>query len=176
MRIIGGKHRGRKLKTFDGTDVRPTSDRAREALFNILGGALSGTEFYDGFCGSGAVGIEALSRGATVVMTDLSDKSVRLTKENLALTGERAEVIKSDCVSYLKSTNKTFDVMFFDPPYASEVGLAALEVVSERSLLKDGGVVVYETDKEVIKEFSRLTFLRSRKYGKAYFNFYGKKI
>ena len=163
------------LKTFDGTDIRPTSDRAREALFNILSPVISGANFYDGCCGSGGVGIEALSRGAFVVMTDLSEKSVRLTKENLAMIGETAEVIKTDCVTYLTHTDKKFDIIFLDPPYALDVAERALAVVDERGLLSEGGVVVIEKDGEFRTECKNLVFLRSRKYGKAVFSFYGVK-
>ena len=175
MRIIGGKHKGRKLKSFEGTDVRPTSDRAREALFNIFQTKIFGCDFYDGFCGSGAVGIEALSRGANVVMTDISSKSVKLTNENLALIGEKADVVEVDCVKYLSTTDKRFDLIFLDPPYALNAGEKALSVVSCRDLLNDGGFVVFESNKEYNEVFDTIAFIRSRKYGKAVFNIYGKK-
>ena len=175
MRIIGGKHRGRILKTFLGTDIRPTSDRAREALFNILQFRIAGADFYDGFCGSGSVGIEALSRGAVVVMTDISDKSVKLAKDNLSLIGESAEIIREDCISYLNRTQKKFDVIFLDPPYASDAGIEALKIISERAVLKDGGIAVYEKDEAVEEKFDDIEFSSARKYGKAYFNIYRKK-
>jgi len=175
MRIIGGKHRGRKLKTFDGADIRPTSDRAREALFNIFQNEIAGSDFYDGFCGSGAVGIEALSRGANVVMTDVSEKSVALTKENLAMIKERATVIKSDCPSFLLETQMKFDFIFLDPPYVSGDGEKALSIIDERGLIKKGGFVILEKDKPIENEYDNLFFVSSRKYGKAYFSIYGGK-
>lgn len=175
MRIIGGKHKGRKLRSFDGTDVRPTSDRAREALFNIFQTKIFGCDFYDGFCGSGAVGIEALSRGANVVMTDISPLSVKLTNENLAMIAEKAEVVESDCLKYLSTTKKRFDIIFLDPPYATDLGKKALAVVSCRGLLKEGGFAIFESDKEYVEAFDEIAFIRSRKYGKAIFNIYGKK-
>lgn len=94
MRIIGGKHRGRVLKTFEGEAVRPTSDRAREALFNVLQNEIFDSVFYDGFAGSGAVGLEALSRGAKkVVLTDVSSESVKLTKANATLLKETPTIL-----------------------------------------------------------------------------------
>ena len=175
MRIIGGKHKGRKLKTFAGTDIRPTSDRAREALFNILQQKIAGATFYDGFCGSGGVGIEAVSRGAVVTMTDISDKSLALTKENLALTGESATVIKADCVAFLKTCACGFDIIFLDPPYSSDAGERALDVIDRRRILSSGGVVVFECDRPLKKDYDNLCLLSSRKYGKAYFSIYGVK-
>ena len=175
MRIIGGKHKGRKLKTFEGTDIRPTSDRAREALFNIFQYKIAGAAFYDGFCGSGGVGIEALSRGAVVTMTDISDKSIKLTNENLNMINERSTVIKSDCPSYLLRTDKKYDLIFLDPPYASDAGEVALKIIDERKILNADGHVILEKDKEVKNEYENLEFINSRKYGKAYFNIYGVK-
>ena len=175
MRIISGKHKGRKLKTFEGTDIRPTSDRAREALFNIFQYKIAGSAFYDGFCGSGGVGIEALSRGAVVTMTDISDKSIKLTGENLNMINERATVIKSDCPTFLARTDKKFDIIFLDPPYASDAGEKALAIIDERQILNADGYVILEKDKEVNNQYENLLFLSGRKYGKAYFNIYGVK-
>ena len=175
MRIISGKHRGRKLKTFEGTDIRPTSDRAREALFNIFQYKIAGASFYDGFCGSGGVGIEALSRGAVVTMTDISDKSIKLTNENLKMINERATVIKCDCPTYLLRTDNKFDFIFLDPPYASDAGERALFIIDERKILTADGFAVLEKDKEVENEYENLIFIGSRKYGKAYFSIYGVK-
>lgn len=175
MRIISGKHGGRVLKTFDGTDIRPTSDRAKQALFNIFQNRIMGSDFYDGFCGSGSVGIEALSRGATVVFTDKSTESIKLTKANLKLINENAEVYREDCISYLSRTSKHFDFIFLDPPYKIDDGITALQVIDRRKLLNDGGVAVLEKDEVVNLTFENLVFEGSRKYGKAYFNIYRVK-
>ncbi|MBR1891350.1 MAG: 16S rRNA (guanine(966)-N(2))-methyltransferase RsmD [Clostridia bacterium] len=172
MRIIGGKHKGRKMKSFDGFYIRPTSDRAREALFNIFSAMINGCRFLDGFCGSGLVGIEALSRGASVVMTDVSAKSVALTKENLALINESATVIKIDCIDYLKTTDQKFDLIFLDPPYAIDAGERALEIIAERRVLNSGGYVVIEKDKPVQMQINGLIVEKIKKYGKAYFTVY----
>ena len=172
MRIIGGKYRGRVLKTFDGKDVRPTSDRAREALFNILQFRIAGRSFYDGFAGSGAVGFEAYSRGAkSVVMTDASEKSVTLCKANAKILGAETEIKLAFCESYLETTNKKFDIIFLDPPYALDAGEEALKIIAKKNILEEGGVAVLEKDCEG-KEVNGLEITSVRKYGKAVFTFY----
>lgn len=175
MRIISGKHGGRVLKTFEGTDIRPTSDRAKQALFNIFQLKIMGSSFYDGFCGSGSVGIEALSRGANVVFTDNSPESIKLTKANLKMINESAEVYLEDCVSYLSRTTKKFDIIFLDPPYRLDDGVKALKIIDKRNLLLDGGYAILEKDEIVKEDFENLIFDSSRKYGKAYFNIYKVK-
>ena len=115
MRIIAGKHKGRILSTFKGDAVRPTADRAKEALFNIFKDEICGASFLDLFCGSGNVGIEALSRGAVVTMCDNSKESVALTKKNLALIKEDCRVVFCDALDFLRSTKDRFDFIFIDP-------------------------------------------------------------
>ena len=160
------------MKTFDGKDIRPTSDRAREALFNTLQNVTCGARFYDGFAGSGAVGIEALSRGALVTMTDVSPKSVKLINENLALVGEKAEVFQMDCVEFLRTTDKKFDIIFLDPPYALDILETALSLVAKRAVLNQNGLVIVEKDEGVAVCVDGLEFVKERKYGKARFSYY----
>ena len=175
MRIIGGKHRGRVLKTFEGEAVRPTSDRAREALFNVLQNEIFDSVFYDGFAGSGAVGLEALSRGAKkVVLTDVSSESVKLTKANATLLKETPTILNVDCVSFLSSTDEKFDIIFLDPPYKKDDGELALKIIAERDILSKEGVAVLEKDREGEK-ISGLDKQKIKKYGKAVFTFYKKK-
>lgn len=171
MRIISGKHGGRILKEFKGCAVRPTSDRAREALFNILGN-VSGLTFLDLFSGTGAIGLESLSRGADpVTMVDVSRESVEIIKSNLSVLKESAEVVNEDAFSFVKRTNKKFDIIFLDPPYnvdAQEV----IKTVAERKLLNEGGLLIYERAAENKCEFTCLKLTDSRKYGIAAFDFY----
>lgn len=175
MRIIGGKHRGRVLKTFEGEAVRPTSDRAREALFNVLQNEIFDSVFYDGFAGSGAVGLEALSRGAKkVVLTDVSSESVKLIKANAALLKETPTILNVDCVSFLSSTDEKFDIIFLDPPYKKDDGELALKIIAERDILSKEGVAVLEKDREGV-EICGLDKQKIKKYGKAHITFYKKK-
>lgn len=175
MRIISGKHGGRVLKSFKGDDVRPTSDRAKEALFNIFKDEIRGKTFLDLFCGSGSVGIEALSRGALVTMCDVSQDSVELTKANLALIKEDCRVIRTDALAFLSSVKERFDFIFLDPPYASDIGIAALKKIDEDLIVSGGGYVIYERDREEAIETVNLVFIRSRKYGKNVFSIYKAK-
>lgn len=173
MRIISGKHRGRVLSSFDGDEIRPTADRAKEALFNIYKDLIPSSRFLDLCAGSGGVGLEALSRGAAVTLIDKSKQSVELIKLNLAKMKEDCNVVCMDALDYLRSTVERFDFIFIDPPYSSDVGLKALDIIAERELVSDSGVVVYERDREENADHGALRFINSRKYGKAVFNIYG---
>ena len=136
MRIIGGKHRSRVLAEFAGENVRPTSDRAREALFNILALKIYGARVLDLFAGSGALGLESLSRGAReVVFNDCSKDSVAIIKKNLAtlkisVNGEEAKVYNADYLTCLEQVKGPFDLIFLDPPYRFDYGEKALEKIS----------------------------------------------
>lgn len=173
MRIIAGKYKGRKLSEFEGNAVRPTSDRAREGIFSAIAFELQGKKFLDGFSGSGAVGIEALSRGASsVVFTDSDKNSCELTKKNLRLVGETARVVNCDCVKFLSQTDEKFDIIFLDPPYKSSDGISALKIIAKRKLLNVGGLAILESGSVVNERIDRLFVEKRKKYGIAEFAFY----
>ena len=172
MRIVAGKYRGVPLYEFEGYEVRPTSDRAKESLFNILQFSIVGKSFLDLFCGSGSIGIEAISRGAErVVFTDGAKKSVELTRKNLSKIKENRDVILTDAIAYLSTVREKFDYIFIDPPYNSEVGEKALQIIDERKLLKNGGKIIFEKDSEIKLVPLGLEVVDVRKYGKAYLTF-----
>lgn len=172
MRIIGGTLKGRTLYGFKGDAVRPTSDSARESLFNILG-EINGLDFLDLFSGTGAIGIEASSRGAIAHFNDSDKTSVELTSANLKLCGLKAEVTRGDALSFISTSRKKFDVIFCDPPYKSPVIRETLNSVS--TILKDGGTVVLENDKPFTGVADGLILYDVRRYGKAVFSFFRKK-
>ena len=172
MRIIGGTYRGRTLYGFKGEDIRPTSDNARESLFNILGD-ISGADFLDLFSGTGAVGIEALSRGANAFFNDADKESVALTKANLKRLGIKAEVSLSDALSFIKSSDKKFDIIYLDPPYKSPVICDLLNSVS--AIVKDGGKVIFENERPFTGVAQGLVLTDVRHYGRAVLNFFSKK-
>ena len=174
MRIIAGKNKGKKLKSFSGSDVRPTSDRARESLFNILSTSVLGCDFLDLCSGTGAMGIEAHSRGASsVTFVDSSRESMKLCKENASSVNLNQTFVISDAISFLKTTNSKFDIIFFDPPYAYSNAREVLTLVKENALLKDGGRFIYEHEKSTVPpEVEGLKIVDSRKYGIAVFDFY----
>ena len=136
MRVIGGKYRSRVLAEFKGEDVRPTSDRAKEALFNILAYSCINARALDLFSGSGALGIECLSRGAKeVVFNDFSKDSLAILKKNLTalkipVNGEEAKVYNYDYSVCLEALQGQFDLIFLDPPYRFDYGEKALEKMS----------------------------------------------
>lgn len=173
MRIISGKHRGMKLREFAAQGIRPTADRVKESLFNILGEKVFGSRALDLFCGSGNLGIECLSRGAAeVVFNDNSPASIAVLKGNLARLGENNyKVYNLDFAECLTRCG-AFDLIFSDPPYASAAGLKALEIIGKKGLLTDGGIVVYERDRSFQGCVCGLELFDERKYGKTYISFF----
>ena len=171
MRIIAGKYRGRRLQSPPSLATRPTSDRLREALFNVLAPRIEGARFLDLCAGSGAVGIEALSRGADhVTLVDQSRKMCQLIGANLEKFGvpaDDADVRCSDAGEFLRrhsrSDSPPFNIVFFDPPYTNDYEdvLAYLGGHGETLLASEGLVIVeHHRKKELCEEFG--TLLRSR--------------
>lgn len=178
MRVISGSAKGRRLKSLEGNDVRPTTDKVKEAVFSAIQFDIEGRRFLDLFAGSGQMGIEALSRGAeSAVFVDSSDRSVKICTENIKATGfeSKAKVIRSDALSFLSLTNEKFDIAFLDPPYAD--GLLEKALVSIIDKMSDYGTVICEHPPEVtlpdeVKGFS--VFKRYR-YGKINVTTYKKE-
>lgn len=172
MRIIGGTARGKGLVAPEGMDTRPTSDRTREALFNILMTKVPDARVLDLFAGSGALSAEALSRGAqSVTCVDVSPKACQAIRKNLDLKGVAGEkqVIQSDWQAALGRIAGQFDLVFLDPPYhMTEVYAQAFEAICRRGLLAKDGVVVmeYEQDAKIPLPESAEVY-DERKYGKA---------
>ncbi len=181
MRIIGGKYRSRVLADFVGDEVRPTSDRAKEALFNILALKMYGARVLDLFSGSGALGLESLSRGAKeVVFNDCATASLAILKKNLTslkipVGGEEAKVVNSDYLVALEGARGQFDIIFLDPPYRLEYGQKALEKIAQKGLLSEKGVAVYERDRPFAGKIVGLKQYDERKYGKTYFTFFRRE-
>ena len=178
MRIIGGKYRSRVLAEFDGQDVRPTSDRAKESLFNILSTKTYGARVLDLFAGSGALGLESLSRGAKeVVFNDLAKDSLQILRKNLAALkvtagGEETKLINADYLVCLETVRGRFDLIFIDPPYRFDFGVKALEKISQKGLLTENGIAVYERDRPFEGDVDGLEKYDERKYGKTYITFF----
>ncbi len=172
MRIVAGQKKGRKLKSPKGRDVRPTLDRVREALFSSLGGHVKGARVLDLFAGTGALGLEALSRGAMeAVFIDKSREVRRVLKENISDLGFEAEssVIGGDGIVALKEfgeSGRSFDLVFMDPPYASRLLEKALSLFGEGELLAPDGVIVAEHAKGAEFDLPKSLHLeRTRSYG-----------
>jgi len=182
MRIIAGKFRSRQLRSLKGLTLRPTSDRLRETLFNILGPRVEGSRFLDLFAGTGALGIEAISRGAiSAVFVENHPAAVRLIRENLASLEIKAEarVISSSVNPALEKLQKeraaAFDFIFLDPPYANEKDYeATLRVLENSSLIAKSTIVIAEHHKSFGLPASRGQFERVRvlRQGDAALSFY----
>jgi 16S rRNA (guanine966-N2)-methyltransferase len=176
MRVIAGRFRGRRLLSPQGDAIRPTSDRAREALFDILEHGeprLRDSRFLDLFCGTGAVGIEACSRGAAEVLLIESDpEALRLAKANLARIGTPAHVrlIAADAAR-LGVAPQRFDLVFLDPPYRSGLALPALDGLRGGWLAKDARIVVEMAAGETLDLPAGFMVEQERRYGAARFVF-----
>ena len=144
MRVITGKARGRRLKTPENYDIRPTTDNVKEAVFNILQFDIEGRRVLDLFAGTGQLGIECLSRGAReAVFIDRDSAAIRIVKENLKTCGLSGTVLCTDALSYLKGCGK-FDLIFVDPPYDSGLYEPVLQAINLVDILSDGGIIIVE--------------------------------
>lgn len=168
MRVITGTARGRKLKTLEGDSVRPTTDKVKESVFNIVQFDIEGRKVIDLFSGSGQLGIEALSRGAeSCVFVDSSRASINVTEENLSAVGFRnlSKTVLSDSLSYLDRTSESYGLAFLDPPYAAGITVTALEKLLPH--MTEGSTVVCETSAEEVLPENIGEFVSKRyKYGK----------
>lgn len=181
MRVIAGKFRSRRLKGPGTLRVRPTSDRLRETLFNILGPAVEDSLFVDLYAGTGAIGVEAVSRGARqVILVESHAKAAGLIRENLAALGIRAgaELIEADALSGLEKIAKRHliaDFIFLDPPYEKTAEhLQVLEFLDASHLVAPRGIVVVEhrSGMEVPERLDRLECSRQVEQGDATLSFY----
>ena len=177
MRVITGTAKGRRLDTLEGTDVRPTTDMVKEAVFSAIQFDIEGRAFLDMFAGSGQMGIEAISRGAkNAVFIDNNNEAISVIKGNLLKTGftDNAKVIKGEYSSFLASTNEMFDVAFLDPPYHNGVLENALNLVTK--VMSNHGIIVCEhpTDVSLPDTVGEFSLERQRKYSKIIISIYRK--
>ena len=171
MRIISGSARGLKLKAPDGLNTRPTADRIKESLFNIIAPYLYDCSFLDLFSGSGAIGIEALSRGAKdATFVDFDKNSINIIKQNIKLAKfeEKSNIYNIDVlhtIDLLSNNGKKFDIIFLDPPYDKGLLIPALKKIEDKNLLKDDGFIICEqhiNEPEIILD--KLCTYRIKKY------------
>lgn len=181
MRVVSGKARGLNLKTIESDSTRPTKDMVKEALFSILTSYTPDSVFLDLFAGSGAIGIEALSRGAKkAYFCDNNIQCIDIIKYNLtkAKMLDSAYIYHGDYLKMLDEIKEVeFDLIFIDPPYSKGLGIKAIERISSYNLLKIQGIIVYETDEvenipDTIGIYERFNY---KKYGRNVLNFYKRK-
>ncbi len=177
MRVITGEARGRKLVTLEGDDVRPTTDRVKESIFNIIQFDVEGAYVLDLFAGSGQLGIEALSRGAKhCTFVDASAKSIDVVKQNLKTVGfeKRASVFCGDGKMYINLSRDKFDIALLDPPYNKQIIDSVLPFVAEK--MTENGVILCESElREILPdEAGEFSKYREYKYGKIKITAYRK--
>lgn len=174
MRIISGERRGKKLLALEGLEVRPTADRVKEALFDIVQLAVPGCRFLDLFTGSGQVGLEAVSRGAALAtLVDSSPRAIRVAEKNVQATGfsDRTQVIRADWAAFLRGAGR-FDIAFLDPPYRKGILQEALPLTAQH--MAPGGLIVCEhpAGEELPERAEGFVKARTYRYGKIALSLY----
>ena len=170
MRVITGSAKGKRLKTLDGQDVRPTTERVKEAVFSIIQFDIEGRLFLDLFAGSGQMGIEALSRGAKgAVFVDSRRDSINIIKQNLTTTNveNKAKVFNTDSLVFaLRPQTEKFDIVFLDPPYKTGLLQQALSLITKQT--KNTGIIICERpiDEEIPEKINGFSLDRNYRYGK----------
>ncbi len=177
MRIITGSAKGTRLETLDGEMTRPTAERVKEAIFSMIQFDVEGKRILDLFGGSGQLGLEALSRGADMAtFVDSSRDASELIKRNAkrAKLFDKCRVLSTDWLSYLNGAagREKFDIVFIDPPYASEIAHKAADKLCSDSLLADNAIVICETCEKKPVEHDGLVLSRHNRYGKTYVSLY----
>lgn len=182
MRVISGSFKGRRLTAPNGLTIRPTPDKVKGAIFNILGDRIIESSFLDLFAGTGAIGIEALSRGAKeVVFVDNNTKAINTIKKNLnncqsSIVNRQLSIIKGDAVEFIKKTDNQFDFIFIDPPYKTDLGEKALIEISSFNILKEDGELIWEHYYKKITNYelqiTNLKLKRTIRYGDTALSFF----
>ena len=181
MRIISGTMRGTKLFTLEGDNTRPTLDRVKEALFSKINFELEDSIVLDMFSGSGALGLESLSRGANkAVLCDSSRDAIRIINQNIEKTRTKDRIVLLNldyrkAIEKIKEDNYKFDIVFLDPPYKTDYAAVASKNIAQNNLLNEDGLIVIETDEKdrVINEIDTnlLKIEETKKYGRVYLLF-----
>ncbi len=177
MRVITGSARGMTLRTLEGDNVRPTTDKVKEAIFSAIQFEIEGRRILDLFAGSGQLGIEALSRGAAnATFVDADKNAIRIIKENLAKTklDSLSSVAQTDSIAFLTMTDKIFDIAFLDPPYGNGLLQKALSKIGEH--IAEGGMVICEHPfkEELEDNYGGLVRQKEYKYSKTAVTVYRK--
>ena len=175
MRIIAGTRRGHRLYDFEGMDIRPTTDRVKESMFNLIQDFVPKSRVLDLFSGSGALCFEALSRGADFgVLVDKDPKSVAVIKKNNASLGfENLEIKKCTAEEFLDNTKSKFSLIFLDPPYNKGFISPIIQKIVSKNILIDGGIIVLESDfSDEHGDFEGLIKYKQKKYGRSYVTVY----
>lgn len=166
MRVVAGKYRGKKLKEFDLQSTRPTLDRVKESIFNLIQFDVYNAIVLDLFSGTGALGIEAISRGAKkTYLVDQNPKAIKIINENLKDVEGDFVVKNIDAFTFLKGSEK-FDIVLLDPPYKTELGTQAIDYIIKNQKLNENGIIIFETSVDLIFKFDYPNYkITTKKYG-----------
>lgn len=183
VRVICGEAKGRRLKAPADDSIRPTADKAKEALFHIIGEEVRGARVLDLFAGTGNLGIEALSRGARwALFVDVAKKAVAIIRENLALVncGDRSTILQADVfstLSLLRRKGRRFDLVFSDPPYGHQFAKRTLQILAPGHLVEKDGLVIVEHPKNdrLPQQVETLLMVDERRFGDTVLTFYRQK-
>ena len=184
MRIIGGLARGTKLYTLEGLNTRPTLDKVREAIFNILQNNIRDTVVLDLFAGSGAVGLESISRAAKkAILCDNNKQAIQIINKNAQKmrVEDKVQILCIDYENFLSNTQEKFDFIYIDPPYNTDYISNSIKLINDRNLLAEEGIIIAETDEEervkdeIDKLKTSINIYDTRKYGRAWLIFMRKE-
>ena len=166
MRIISGKYRGKKLKEFNLDSTRPTTDRVKESIFNLIQFDVLDSVVLDLFSGTGALGIEAISRGAKQThLVDCNKLAIKIIKENLKGIEGDYEVYNADYLNFLNSASSKYDLIFLDPPYKTDFGIIAINELIALNKLNKNAIIIFETSKDREFTFPTCFDITKKKYG-----------
>ena len=167
MRVVSGKYKGRKLKEFNLNTTKPTLDKVKEAIFDMIQFDIVDSVVLDLFSGTGALGIEAISRGAKkTYLVDNNIQAIKIIKENLKGITEDCNLINQNALEFLKSTDEKFDIVLLDPPYHTDLGLKAIEILINENKLNENAIIIFETsnDLNIDLDYPNFKIIR-KKYG-----------
>ena len=167
MRVVSGKYRGKKLKEFELNTTKPTLDRVKESIFNLIQFDVADAVVLDLFAGTGSLGLEAISRGANkTYFVDNNLEAIKIIKDNLKGIDGQYEIKHASFDNFLNETNEKFDIVLLDPPYNTTFGLDAIAMILNKKLLNENGIIIFETseDKQVDLNFDSFEVKR-KKYG-----------
>jgi len=177
MRVIAGRFRGLKLNERKDNDIRPTTDRIKEDIFNIISPYIPDSTFLDLYSGTGAISVEAVSRGAEYAhMVERSFESIKIMTSNIEKTKSKDEfrIIKSDVFKFLQTTRNKYDIIFADPPYKLDNGKEIVEAILQNDVLNDDGIIIVECAREykMPDTIGRMTLFRQKSYAHTNVYFY----
>lgn len=182
MRIISGKYGGRKLVSFQASHIRPTTDRVKEVIFNKIQFDIDGAVVLDLYAGTGNLGFESLSRGASSVeMVESNPKSIEVIRKNQKLLGvapEELTVVKSDVGKYLRSSHRIFDIALVDPPFTKSIADITMEQLAAADVLKPEALILIESSKKekIQDQYGSLVLLERKNYGDKFLSIFSNKI